>query len=263
MTRHVLRGQKDAWAFSFYFSLIGAAVSLPFMLAAPQLATTWQPWALMILVGLLIVGQNLLNFKSSNHIEASLSGAITKLRLVWVFLLSLLVLGSDFSWQKLLGTVLAVAAGLVIIHKFKRPNSLSGVGFAFSATILYAIAIILYEKLFASFNAPTITFLIFFIPAILNVVLMPRALERIKKIFKEDWLMVSLACGLGAFANLAFIQGLALGDATSVLVITEVFLVVTLVGEHVFLKEKEQLWIKVAAVVLATAGAILIQLSNS
>jgi hypothetical protein len=31
ITRHVLRGEKDALAFSFYFSLVGAVVSFPFM----------------------------------------------------------------------------------------------------------------------------------------------------------------------------------------------------------------------------------------
>ena len=66
--RHVLRGKKDAWAFSFYFSLIGAIVSFPFMLSAPKVPVTWQPWALALVVGLLIVGQNLLMFKSSNFI---------------------------------------------------------------------------------------------------------------------------------------------------------------------------------------------------
>lgn len=263
LTRHVLRGQKDAWAFSFYFSLIGAIVSLPFMLTSPKIPTTPFPWILAIIVGLLIVGQNLLNFKSSNYIEASLSGAITKFRLVWVFILSVIILHSAFSWQKLLGTLLAVSAGLVIIHQFKRPKSFTGVAFAFSATIFYAVVIILYKYLFASFNSVSLTFFVTFLPPVLiNLILMPHALERIKKIFKENGLLVSLACGLGALANLALNQGLSLNEASSVLVIIEAFLVVTLVGEHVFLKEKEQLWVKIIAVILATVGAVLIRLSS-
>ncbi len=263
IARHVLRGQKDAWAFSFYFSLIGAIVSLPFMLASPKIPLSWQPWALTLIVGLLIVGQNLLSFKSSNYLEASLSGSITKFRLVWVFVLSVLVLHSGFSWQKLIGTLLAVGAGLVIIHRFKRPKSFTGVALAFSATIFYAVVIILYKYLFASFNPVSLTFFVTFLPPIvLNLILMPHAFARIKKIFKEDGRAVTIACGLGALANLALNQGLSLNEASSVLVINEAFLVVTLAGEHFFLKEKEQLWVKVAAVLLATAGAVLIRLSQ-
>lgn len=263
LSRHLLRGQKDAWAFSFYFSLIGALVSFPFMLTNIKVPQTVGPWILVGIVGLLIVGQNLLSFKSANFIEASLSGAITKFRLVWVFILSVIILHTAFSWQKLAGTLLAVAAGLVIIHRFKRPKSFTGVALAFSATIFYAIVIILYKYLFASFSPVSLTFFVTFLPPIiLNLILMPHALQRIVKIFKENGLLVSLACGLGALANLALNQGLSLNEANSVLVIIEAFLVVTLVGEHIFLKEKEQLWVKVVAVILATAGAILIRLSS-
>ena len=91
---------------------------------------------------------------------------------------------------------------------------------------------------------------------------MPHVFQRITKIVKEDGKLVFLACGLGALANLALNQGLSLNAASSVLVIIESFLVVTLVGEHIFLKEKEQVWVKVIAVLLATAGAILIRLSS-
>jgi hypothetical protein len=49
------------------------------------------------------------------------------------------------------------------------------------------------------------------------------------------------ACGLGGLANLAMNQGLATGEASSVLAVIEAFLVLTLVGERVVLKEKEQL----------------------
>lgn len=263
ITRHVLRGQKDAWAFSFYFSLIGAIVSLPFMLASPKFPTAWQPWVVTLFVGLLIVGQNLLNFKSSNYLEASISGAITKFRLVWVFILSVLILHTGFSWLKFFGTMLAVGAGLVIIQRFKRPKSLTGVALAFSATILFATVIILYKYLFAYFNPVSLTFFVTFLPpVILNLLIMPRSLQRVGAIFKSSGRNVLLACGLGALANLALNQGLSLNEASSVLVIAEAFLIVTLVGEHVFLKEKEHLWVKIVAVGLATAGAILIRLSS-
>ncbi|HXS14548.1 MAG TPA: DMT family transporter [Candidatus Saccharimonadales bacterium] len=262
MTRHVLRGQKDAWAFSFYFSLIGALVSMPFLLTGVKVPFSWQPWALALLVGLLIVGQNFFNFKSTNFIEASISGAITKFRLVWIFILSLVILGEGFSWLKLFGTLLTVGAGLVIIQRIKRPKSSLGVLLAFSATIFYAVIIILYKYLLVSFNSVSLTFFVTFLPAVvINLVLMPRAFTRVKKMFQENGLLVFIACVFGALANLALNQGLAMGEATKVLVIIEAFLVLTLVGEHFFLKEKEYAWVKIAAVLFATLGAILIRLS--
>jgi len=261
ITRHVLRGNKDAWAFSFYFSAIGALVSLPFMLANIKIATHVTGWVMMILVGCLIVLQNYLNFKSTNTLEASVQGSITKFRLVWVFLLGIIVLHEQSSWLKLIGTVTTVLAGVIILNKFRRPSSLTGVAFAFTATIVYGIIILLYKYLFSSFNTAGLTFFIFFIPAILNLLVMPHALERIKTMFNQQRIPVILACVAGGFANLAMNQSLAIGEASRALIIIEAFLVITLIGEHVFLKEKSQLLTKAAAVGLATLGAILIRLA--
>ncbi|MEK7141216.1 MAG: hypothetical protein AAB800_01570, partial [Patescibacteria group bacterium] len=197
ITRNILRGNKDAWAFSFYFSAVGALVSLPFMLANIKIGTQIAPWALMIVVGCLVVLQNFLSFKSANTLEASLQGSITKFRLVWVFLLGIIVIHEQFSLLKLVGTLTTVLAGSIILNKFRKPSSLTGVAFAFTATIVYGIIIILYKYLFSSFNSASLTFFIFLIPALLNVIIMPHAFERIKTMFREQHVPVLLACGLG------------------------------------------------------------------
>lgn len=261
ITRHILRGNKDAWAFSFYFSAIGALVSLPFMLTNIKVATQITPWAFMLLVGCLIVLQNILSFKSANTLEASVQGSITKFRLVWVFLLGVIILHEQFSLLKLGGTLSTVLAGSIILNRYRKPSSLTGVAFAFTATVIYGIIIILYKYLFSSFNSASLTFFIFFIPALLNIIIMPHALERINAMFREQRVPVILACALGGFANLAMNQSLAMGEASRALVIIEAFLVITLIGEHLFLKEKSNLPTKILAVGFATLGAILIRIA--
>ena len=261
LQRHFLRKQKDAWAFSFFYSLVGTLVSFPFMLAAPVLPHTVGPWLGALLVGLLIVGNNLLFFKAANHIEASVINTLFKLKFVWIFALSILLLGTAFSWTKLGGVALTVAAGLVIMHRFKRPALNASVSWILLATVLNALIIIASKYLLDYFNASSLTFFASFLPALLlNALLMPRASARIRSMFTADWKVVFGICAIGAGANLALNQALSMHDATSVIIIGEVFLVLVLVGEHVFLKEKERVWIKLCSVALAIAGAILIQL---
>ena len=258
--RFLLRNQKDAWAFSFFYSLVGMIIALPFMLYAPHVPTDLNKWLLAIVIGVLIVGHNLLLFKASNFLEASMVGALGKLRLVWIFVLSIMFLGATFSWSQLAGTILTIVAGLIIIHSFKRPKSITGVMLVLSSTILAALIIILTKYLLGSFNAVSLTFFATFLPAtILNFALMPHATSRIKKLFRNDRRVVLIACSFGAFANLALNQALSLNNANSVVVISEVFLVLVLAGEHLLLKEKEQLWIKLLAIGFAVTGAILIQ----
>lgn len=229
------------------------------MLASPVLPTSIWPWLGALLVGLLIVGNNLLLFKATNHIEASVIGTLSKLKFVWIFALSIVLLGSAFEWTKLGGVVLTIAAGLIIMHRFKRPTDGAGVSLVLTATVLNALVIIAAKYLLDYFNAPSLTFFVFFLPALLlNFILMPRASSRIRSMFKADWKVVFGICAVGAVANLALNQALSLNDATSVMIISEVFLVLVLAGEHLVLKEKEQLWAKLGSIVLAVAGAIMI-----
>jgi len=261
LQRHFLRKQKDAWAFSFFYSLVGTVVSFPFMLASPVVPHSVGPWLVTLLVGLLIVGNNLLLLKAANHVEASVIGTLFKLKFVWIFALSIVLLGSTFAWAKLWGVMLTIAAGLVILHRFKRPKDNAGVSYVLMATVLNALVIIASKYLLRYFNAPSLTFFASFLPALLlNFILMPKAVVRIKSMFAMDWKVVFGICALGAMTNLVLNQALSLHDPTSVIIISEVFLVLVLAGEHIVLKEKERLWIKLCSIVLAVAGAILMQL---
>lgn len=260
MGRYLLRDQKDAWAFSFFYSLIGTTVALPFMLAAPKLPNTLLPWALSIIIGLLIVAHNLMIFRSSNYLEASVAGSLGKVRYIWIFVLGIVFLDSTFSWAKLLGVIFTISAGVIIIHRFKKPKSASGVWLVIGATLFNAAVVILTKYLLNSFNPASLTFFATFLPAtILNFILMPKALSRTKKLFRSDWRIISAACAFGAIANLALNKAFSLHDPSSVVIIGEVFLIVVLTGEHIILKEKEQLWVKLASIAFAIIGAILIQ----
>lgn len=231
------------------------------MLANPKISSDWNTWTVMVIAGLLIVLQNLLQFKSANHIEASVQGVVQKFRLIWVLIFGVMFLHEGFSWQKIAGTLLTVLAGLILVKKMKRPKSINGIVLTLASTFFYGLVIVLFKFLFESFNFQSLTFFIFFIPAVINLMIMPEAGKKIIKLMKEDILFVTIACILGAFANLAMNQALVIGEASRVIVIIEAFLVITLIGEHFVLKEKENTLIKCIAVSLVIAGAVLIKLA--
>ncbi len=258
LARHVLKQKKDAWAFSFYFSAIGALVSLPFVMVDPKFSINYLPWLFVILMGLFVVFHNLLNFKASNYISPSVGGSIYKFKLVWVLILGILFSGEVISTSKLLSVLFTVMAGIILIGKFKKPESIKGLIFTLSSTIMYAIVVTIVKNLFGNFNSASITFLIFFIPTIINYIAMPNRVQRITTIYKEDGKLVILACILGGFANLAMNHAYGLADASNVVVTLESFLVITLAGEYIFLKEKEHLWSKIVAVGLSIGAVILI-----
>lgn len=260
ISRHVLRKKTDAWAFSFFFSAVGAIVSIPFFLSNAKVAISIGPWLLMVLVGAMIVIHNWLNFSSTKYLEASVQGTIVKFRLVWAFLLGVIFLHESLTMYKAVGTILAVLAGWLVVTKFKRPGFSKGVFFAFASTFVYAAVILFYKFLFSSFSSQALTFFIFLIPAMINVIAMPDSIQRITTMLKEDGGMVVIACALGGLANQAMNYALSVGEISRVLVVIESFLVATLVGEHLFLKEREHLKEKLIAVASAIASAVLMRI---
>ena len=263
LQRFHLRKQKDVWTFALFYTLIGTVVTFPFMLASPKLPSHPVSWILSALVGLLIVGNNLLFFKATGLIEVSVINSLLKLRLAWVFLFGILLLHDSFSWQELFGTILVIGAGWFILHNFKRPDSSKGILLIMVMTVVNASIIILFKYLLSSYNAVSLTFFADFLPAtIFTLLIAPKAVARIKSISKDDWRIIFLACALGALSNLALNAALSLHNAAGVLVINEAFLVLVLVGEHTYLKERENTWIKVVSVLLAISGAILIDISH-
>lgn len=261
ISRHVLKGGKDSWAFSFYFSFVGAIVSFPFMLMDLKLPHSIGLYAVMLFTGFFIVGHNYLIFKAQNYLEPSLQGAILKFRLVWVFALGVILLSESITAYKVIGTILAFLAGVVVVGKFGKRNYLKGITLVIFSTILYSSLIILNKYLLEDFNAASLTFFIFFFPTIINYIVMPQRQSRITSLSKSDFKFVILSCIFGAFANLAMNEALDLGEASKVLVIIESFLIVILAGEKIFLKEKGSFLTKLIAVGLATAGGILIRIS--
>lgn len=259
-TRKVLKGQKDSWAFSFYFSLVGALISLPFFLHEPKIGSTALSWALVVFAGIFIVAQNYLTFKSLNYISASINGSINKFRLVWIFIFGTLILGEVFSPAKVAGTILTIIAGLIVVGGLKTKGNSRGFLLAFSATFFYGVVVLLYKYLFTDFNSQSLTFFIFLIPALINIFIMPNGIARIIKLARTDGPAVVAACALGSVANLAMNYALSVGEASRVNVMIEAFLVVTLVGENLVLKEKDNLSVKILAVLLSVVGAILLKL---
>ena len=260
LSRQVLKEGKDAWAYSFWYSFTGAVVCLPFVLFTPTIPTTITPWLLVVLVGVIIVLHNILVFKSMNHLEASVGGALLKFRLVWVFVLGAVLYQETVSMFKIIGTLFTILAGFVVVQKFRQPEKRTAVYLVLGATVLNALIIILYKYLFLSFNVITMTFLVFFIPMIINVLIMPNAFERIKKILLTDRRLVLVSTAMGGFANLAINQGFLLGEVSRVTVVSEAFLIVMLFFEHRYFNERRYMKVKLLSVILAVIGALLMVL---
>ncbi len=259
LNRKVLKAGNDPWIFSFCFSAISAIITLPFMLGHLKAPSDWSLWLIMLVTAGLIVSHNFLNYTALKYISASVHGTFYKLRLVWAFLIGIFLTNESWNALTVIGVTLTVAAGMLLLWNKGERFSTKGIVFVAGSGLVNAIAFTLYKFLFGSFSVETLTFLTFFLPALINAALIPNFSQKLKTFgTNQKWGLVILACSFGAFANLAINTAINLGEVTSVLVIVEVFLILVLAGEHIFLKERSGIIKKTTAVLLAVIGAICI-----
>ena len=178
-----------------------------------------------------------------------------KLRLVWVYILGALFLNEPATPVKLIGISLIIAAAFFVFHKFKQKNSLKGIILVLVASIFNAAGITLVKYLLGFFNSVSLTFFAGFLAsAVINMLIMPRFVDRATIIIKERGKLIFLSAGLGGFANLLFNKAWELGAATRVVLVVEASLIIPWFGESIILHETSRLWVKVIAVMLVESG---------
>jgi drug/metabolite transporter (DMT)-like permease len=160
--------------------------------------------------------------------------------------------------QKIVGMIIIFSASLLIIDYSKWKVSRKGIILIILATITSTIYAILLKKVIGMSGILSLTFLACLIPAIINAVIIPDFFNRAKKEFSNIKMLLIIAA-VGVVANLAMIKALSYDVLSGVYFIMDASLVLIIFGEHFILKEKERLPWKIAAVILAIVGAILLQ----
>lgn len=262
IARMFLKNIKDAKAFSFYFSIVGSIVTLPFVLTNGQFSRNLDTWVILILICILIVIHNWLFFAATKYIEPSVQSTVNRFRLIWIFLVGVLIFSEASTPTKLIGTILTISAGIVLISKYRSGMKLTGIIFTIICTLISTIVVASYKPLLTEFNGIALGFFVFFFPAMIIFIALPDRFNRISKLYRENngkkWLI--LAGAFGGLGNLAVMQAFQTGELSRVVVVTESFLFLTLIGEALILKERSNLRLKVLAVILSVVGAILVQL---
>jgi drug/metabolite transporter (DMT)-like permease len=261
--RYMLKGDKDFWAYSFWFSAIGALVNLPIVFIKPGslegLPTDWT-WLAFLGIGAAITLHNFLNFSSSRHLPPSFKIAITKFRLIWSFGLGIIILAEVLTLNRALGVVFTMAAGLLVIGKLNQSKNLKGVLPLFLSTLIFSGLVTISSILLETIDPAAYTFLIFLFPAVLNFAIMPNAATRVIAILKQYRYLLLASTVLAAIGNLLMSYALGAGSQSDVVVIMEASAVALLGAEFFVLKEKGDIRLKIAAIILAIVGTLLVRL---
>lgn len=248
---------SDSWLRSFYFSLFGTIIVLPFFIWEFSLPQTLLEAALILVAGVVIVASNYCSFRSYNYLSTSTISVIFKLKFVWILLFGILALKQVLSAKNIIGIIVILGASMVIADFRHWKSNRTGVVMSALATIGSTIYAILLTILTKTIGPLSLLFYVCVIPMLLNALLIPHLFEKTKKTWRNTKFI--LFNGFFAmFMNLAYILAFK-EEFTRFFFLTEVSMIIILAGEYVWLKDRTNLPLKLTAVALAIAGAILIR----
>jgi drug/metabolite transporter (DMT)-like permease len=257
MIRQHFRKNEDQWVFSFYFSFIIGLCFLPLLLTNFSLPTNINFWVLTLLICVTLLVGNLMSFTAAKTIGATTANVVGKLRLLWLIIVGIFLFNESMNLQKIIGMILILSASFLIIDYSKWKVSRKGVILIILTTVTSTIYAILLKKIIATTDIFHILFIGCMIQAALNALITPNFFQRAKNEFKNIKWLIMIGV-IGAIANFAIVKALSYDVLSGAYFVMDASLVILIFGEHFILKEKERLWWKASALILAIIGAILI-----
>jgi uncharacterized membrane protein len=202
-------------------------------------------------------------FSAFKYEEASVLAAIFPLNFVVTFVISVVFFSSAISLMVIFGFFFIMAASLLIgMYKTNfRPSK--GIVFAFLYSFCTGAALGVDSGVIKHFSIPPYMLAAFLFPAIINlfIFLRPKRSE-MQYEFKKQWKMILLNAAAMDASYFFLLKAFQLGNVPQIVSLSASSTLLTALAGIVFLKEKENITIKIIAAGLATLGVVLIHISS-
>jgi drug/metabolite transporter (DMT)-like permease len=249
-----LMEKEDQKVISFLFSAIIAILLIPalFIYQMPSILEL----GIIGVMSIIVVVQNILNFQAHKFISPATINVISKVRLLWIIIGSYFIFNEIFTLQKNIGIALIILASIVLID-LKNVSIKKGISIALIVTVTSSILTLMIKYILTTVHP--IFFLFFFalFPAIIQAGI-PGNFAKAKDLLQRAPILILSLGIVGALYNIAGNYALKLGDAGAVSLVIQSSIVLILGVEVFFLKRKERIWYKIAAVMLSVLGLALI-----
>jgi uncharacterized membrane protein len=180
---------------------------------------------------------------------------------VVTILSAMLFLGETFTAQKVIGTVLILSSVILVSFRKNKLSLSRGVWYALLSTVIAGFAITNDAFILKTYDAISYTPVMLLLPGILLLLFRPAAVKsfgRLKNL-KYSKNMFFLAIFYSAQA-VAYYVALHIGaDASQVAPISKASIILTVLLALIFLKEKDNLFLKLLSTLLVTVGVLLVR----
>ncbi len=253
----------DTLTYAFIFQAAGAIFALPLFIIKFELPSNPSIWFLVILSGFLWAGFAFTLIKSYKHLEASVNTIVSKVRIPLFLILSIIFLNETLNSNKVIGTFLIFGGLLYLSYNKSKvkilPLDNPGTPYLFASIFLISFALLIDKFASGFFNPGMYTFMVYFIASLF---LFPPLLMRkqsIKPIFKSKYLFLMIVTSfLSVTYYFLILNAYKFAEASIIIPLTELSVLVTVSGSFLFLNEKSNLKRKIISTLIIIVGAVFI-----
>jgi drug/metabolite transporter (DMT)-like permease len=197
-------------------------------------------------------------FYAAKQLDASIFSTVLNVSVVVAFISALFIYSETLTLKKLIGaTAIFIALFLVSYNKNKSKNSLKSILFGVIICTSLGLGWVLDKKGTQYFGPDTYSFMLWSVPLIF--IYFPKVdLKMLKREFQlSSWRIVLLSL-INVVGYLLQLKALSLQEATRVIPIIQTSTLFVILLGIVILKEKDDLYKKVIAGLIAVAGVYLL-----
>ena len=256
-TRVILKDGDDATAFGWYSEFLRFAGFAAIAFFDWELIATAKSLVLLLVLGLVecLAVYYWTRMHSLSHL--SISAILSRTRLIWVPIIALVLVGERLGGLDYIGiAILFIGVSIAV-----APSGLTkdaGAKAAVLSAFFISVEIVL-MKMLVSYASNGVIQAVSFLPAVFILpLLMRNAKTRIMtSIRKNTWLKI-FAIAIILIANYVFVAAIRIGDVSKINAIYQGMMIVSVLAGIFILKERENIWKKIAGSAIVIIGAILL-----
>ncbi len=260
INRHVMK-TESAYSVGIVYQFLTCLIFVPFLFTA-VLPTSFTAYLLLFLACVLWASLAIVGFSSIKLTHVSLRSSFSQSRIIFAFLLGVLLLSESILLNKVIG-ILVIFFGMLLLT-YKKGNLFEGfadkgIQLTLISSFLFALVAIVDKKAISYFDIGLYSFLVYLIPGIfLLFFLNKQRIQNTKQLIKTKWFFLILM-SLLAFGYYFSLNAYKLMDASVVFPILRMSTLVTVVfGMMFFKEERTQVFKKLLASLIVIAGALLL-----
>lgn len=262
LSRVLARDSKDPLALSVAYGLLGALFSLPLFFIEPWRFGTITPIVLLItFVATVCAGLfETTEFFARKHLEASRMTILFQLTPVVTFFGSIALLNESFSLEKISAIILIIGGNIIAMQKHGGLITKIGLLFGLATVVSLGFMYIADKAVFTYYPLSFYVFLSYIMPSIYIFTFLKR--ERVRRVIAE-WRLGSrrlvIFAAISVLGYYLLLKTFQVAEASVAVPIIYTSTILTALGGIFILKEKSNIYQKLAGAVFVFFGVALLR----